>query len=161
MPHTMINVPFDAEAIEALRSILKPKRKRYDLAFTMNRWAEIVRDDADTPDNAPIEEEQELVGSIVGVPTETRYVEEDGTPARRRRERVDPERWAALLLAVIFSEFTKTKPTRITKDPDLVKDTLARDKTSPFYRFATTAFEAVGRKPSESAFREATERWAR
>lgn len=33
---------FDPATLEKLRGILKTKRERYDFAFTMNRWAEII-----------------------------------------------------------------------------------------------------------------------
>lgn len=65
---------------------------------------------------------------------------------------------------MIFYEYTKTKPTRITYNVEFADraNTRARDKTAPFYKFAEVAFEAVGLKPSGDVFREATERrWAR
>jgi hypothetical protein len=145
---------FDAAAIQTLRHILKVKRERYDLAFAMNRWAALVRDeirardkasrDDEPNENEPtIEDLDELVAKLLCAPPGTTFPEEDDpAPQRRHRERVDLERWAALLLAVIFNEYTKAKPTRISKNHDAVRDTDARDKTSPFYRFATAAFEA-------------------
>jgi hypothetical protein len=94
---------FDAAAIEALRLILKPKRERYDLGFTMNRWAVIVRDDIrlrDQPsqDTAPpIENLEPLVADLLGAPLDKIPLDEDDpAPARERRPRVDLERWAAL-----------------------------------------------------------------
>jgi hypothetical protein len=162
----MTNTAFDAAGIEALRLILKPKRGRYDLAFTMNRWSALVRDeirsrDEGSQDAEPtIENLDELVADLLCAPPGTVFPEVDNpAPVRKRRQRVDPERWAALLLAVIFNEYAKGKPSRITQWDHT--DTFKRDKTSPFYRFATAAFKAAGLKPSESAFREASERWER
>ena len=105
---------FDAAAIEALRLILKPKRERFDLGFTMNRWAAIVRDDIRLRDQLsqdtapPIENLEPLVADLLSAPPDIIPLDEDDpAPARERRPRVDLERWAALLLAVIFNEFTK------------------------------------------------------
>jgi hypothetical protein len=141
---------FDAAAVEALRLILKPKRERYDLVFTMNRWAVIAgirsRDEASQNVEPVIENLDELVAGLVGDPPGTLYPDEDQTPARQRRERVDSERWAASLLAVIFNEYAKAAPSRVTRSNHT--DTSERDKSSPFYQFAAAAFEAVGRKPS-------------
>jgi hypothetical protein len=172
---------FDQGTIEKLRGILQPKRKRYDFAFTMNRWAEIVRqkdrvrarllDETDDDFFRPIEEdeyvvvenEDEHVAHLLGLPRGTQIKEDESSPPlpKKGRRRVDPERWAALLLAVVFSEYTKAKPTRIGRNPVKVTSTFERDKTSPFYQFATAACEAIGFYPSEKALREATEAWDR
>jgi hypothetical protein len=62
---------------------------------------------------------------------------------------------------VIFHEYTNAKPTRVSKNYETVHNTFDRDKTSPFYRFATASFNAIGLKPRDVTFREATERWER
>jgi hypothetical protein len=91
-------------------------------------------------------------------------LEEKETPRRRGRPRADFERYAALLLAAIFHEYTRQKPTRITRWDAMPTDranTFDRDKTSPFYRFAMACFQGIGLKASEDAIREAAERWER
>jgi hypothetical protein len=158
---------FDDNMIAELRETLNPARERYAFKFTMDRWAELILEDDLHPANAepavePIENMAELVAHILDAPREAVHLKEDEPVRRRGRRRVDLERYAALLLAVIFYEYTKAKPTRVTRSDAMPTDranTFARDKTSPFYRFAMACLEAVGLTASEDALREATERW--
>jgi hypothetical protein len=157
----------DPAKLRKLRDLLNPVRDRYGFNYTMARWAELVLGDDLHPANAnrlvePIENEAELVAHILGAPCEDLTPVEDEPTLRRGARRVDLERYAALLLAVVFHEYTRRKPTRITRSDVMPTDranTFDRDKTSPFYQFATACFEAIGLKVSEDAFREATERW--
>jgi hypothetical protein len=133
----------------------------------MERWAELVLSDNLHPANAnksvePLENETELVALMLSIPPEAVDLSEDEPTRGRGRPRRDFERYAALLLAAIFHEYTRHKPTRITRSDSMPTDranTFDRDKTSPFYRFATACLRAIGLKASEDALREATERW--
>jgi hypothetical protein len=152
----------DDNTIAKLRATLEPVRERYGFKYTMERWAELVLDDDLHPASAervvePIENMAELVAQILDAPREAVDLTEDEPARRRGRPRADLERYAALLLAVIFHEYTRTKPTRVTRWEET--RTFDRDKTSPFYKFATACFAAVGLNASEEALREATERW--
>lgn len=146
---------FDRATIENLRSFLEPTRERYDLATVMHRWAEIVRDfrGGEIEPDAPIENLDQLVMKLVGG---HRALRRKKVEPRIRRQRVDLERDAAIGLAEIFHEFSRAQPTRIFREGHTNKN--LRDKSSRYYEFAKVAFEAVGLTPSESAFREATER---
>jgi hypothetical protein len=75
------------------------------------------------------------------------------------RPRADKERYAALLLAVIYHEYAGEPPTRIVKPRERAQD--EREYSSKFYNFAGAAFELVGLKPRPQAFREAWKRWKR
>jgi hypothetical protein len=164
-------VTFDPGELKELQEILSsarerqtfaPVQQRYDLAYTMNRWAHLALNclhptNADKPPLAPIENENELLAKIA--PGARRQYRKKRPPMRKRRPRVDYERDLALALAVIYHEYTNAKPTRISKNYEAVHNTYDRDKTSPFYRFATVAFNTIGLKPKEVTFREATERW--
>jgi hypothetical protein len=158
---------FDPATLNKLRDLLNPVRDRYGFNFTMERWAELVLGDDLHPANAnmsveSIENETELVAFILAIAPEEVKLSEDDPIRGRGRPRRDLERYAALLLAVIFYEYTKAKPTRVTRADAMTADranTFDRDKTSAFYRFATACFDTIGLKVSEDAFREATERW--
>lgn len=149
---------FDPTAIERLRSIIRPRREDRGFSFTMNRWAKLVHDfqRGEIEPDTPIENLDELVAKLVGSPRALRRKKQE---PQIRRQPVDLERDAAIGLAEIFHEFTRAKPTRIFREGHTNKS--VRDKSSSFYQFATAAFETVGLTPSESAFREATERWRR
>jgi hypothetical protein len=160
---------FDPASLQKLCHLLNPVRERYGFEFTMERWAELVLGDDLHPGNAnrsvePIDNETELVAHILRVLPEAVNLTEDEPIRGRGRPRVDFERYAALLLAAIFHEYTRHKPTRITRwdaRPTDRANTFDRDKTSTFYRFATACFQVIGLKASEDAFRETTERWER
>ena len=70
-------------------------------------------------------------------------------PSVGGRPRHDFERYAAVLLAEIFHEYTNNKPTRPNAE-------LGR---SAFYDFAGACFAEIGLIVREFAFREATEVW--
>jgi hypothetical protein len=79
--------------------------------------------------------------------------------SRAGRPRADKERYAALLLAVIYREFAGEPPTRIVKPHE--REQAEREYSSRFYKFAARAFELIDLKPRPQAFREAWERWER
>jgi hypothetical protein len=166
---------FDQTALQELRDILESvwKRRgldsvseRYDLKYTMNRLADLVFNDlhpreADKPPITEIENIDELVAKlIVPGPSKRQYRKKEHS-IRKRRPRADFERDVALALAIIYHEYTGAKPTRISKNFEATTETFARDKTSPFYRFATAAFNGLGLKLRDVTFREATEWWER
>jgi hypothetical protein len=166
---------FDQPTLKELRRIirsarerygLEPVTERYDLKYTMNRLAEFVFNDlhpreADKPPITEIENIDELVAKlIVPGPSKRQYRKKEQS-IRKRRPRADFERDVALALAIVYHEYTGAKPTRVSKNYETTTETFARDKTSPFYRFATTSFKAFGLKPKELTFREASERWER
>jgi hypothetical protein len=166
---------FDLATLKELEDIIRsvrerhghePIRARYDLAFTMERWAKLALNDlhpsnADRPTVGSIENIDELVAKLIDAPPATRQYRTKQPPVGKRRPRADYERDLALALAVIFHEYTNAKPTRVSKNYETVHNTFDRDKTSPFYRFATASFNAIGLKPRDVTFREATERWER
>jgi hypothetical protein len=166
---------FDRVKLKELRNIVRsvrerygldPVSERYDLAFTMDRWVQRALNDlnprnADQPPIAKIENIDELIAKLTVPGPSRRQYRKKQESTRKRRPRADFERDLALALAVIFHEYTGTKPTRISKNYEVAHDTFDRDKTSPFYRFATASFNAIGLKPKEITFREATERWER
>ncbi len=163
-----LTVNFGAATLRTLRNMLAgdAEKDRFDFAFTMRRWKFLVKEDRDASKRrefVPIDDLDELVAYMCNIPRDAVDLEGDEPTIRARgRPRVDFERYAALLLAVIFQEYTQHKPTQITRSDAMPTDranTFARDKTSPFYRFATACFDAIGLKGSEDAFREATERW--
>jgi hypothetical protein len=144
--------------IERLRAAINPRRERFDFAYTMNRWAELALD-AEPPSDPRaersregpfswLEDSSDLVAELL-----TRKLRRSPPPPKKRgRPRVDRERYAALLLGHIFQEYAEAQPTRIW---DAIEDR----EVSPFYRFATTAFEAIGLEPSDQAFRDVCEAW--
>jgi len=166
---------FDQAVLQELRDIIKsvqgrhglgPLTERYDLKYTMNRLAELVFNDlhpreADKPPITEIENIDELVAKVIVPGPSKRQYRKKEQSIRKRRPRVDFERDVALALAIIYHEYAGAKPTRISKNYESTTETFARDKTSPFYRFATAAFNAFDLKPRELTFREAIERWER
>jgi hypothetical protein len=158
-------VNFNTAALRKLRNTLSSKRDaandRFDFVFTMRKWKLLVKQAREANRHTtiePLENEVELVAYLCDIPREAVDLTDDELPIRGKgRPRADLERYAALLLAMIFHEYTGRKPTRVTMS-DRVR-TFDRDETSPFYQFATACFEAIGLKPREDAFREATERW--
>jgi hypothetical protein len=71
----------------------------------------------------------------------------------RGRPRSDLERYAALMLGLIFEEYTGERPKRWVDRKT--------GENSLFYRCATEAFRAIGLYPHPNglAFREVSERW--
>jgi hypothetical protein len=143
----------DATAIARLRTVLtfavrgECLRERYSFSSVMKRWEALV---------CPAEPEQsgddldELIDEFVIPGWSGR-----DPPEKRlklRRPRVDHERYAALLLGVIFHEYTGKAPKRWTT---------ISGETSPFYRFARDAFRAVGLYPRVQAFRWVGTQWDR
>jgi hypothetical protein len=110
---------FTPDVIEQLRTILNPVRERFGLGVTMERLADLVKRDR-----------QELADLTQNM--------ERG----RGRPPDDGGRFAALLLAVVFDEFTGTLPGRSTRTGET--DTKLRDQNSPFYTFCRAACDAIG-----------------
>jgi hypothetical protein len=124
---------FDSADIERLRTILNPCRERFGFDFTMRRWSDLVWE------------------------SRSDYERQTKEQARGRgRPYDDSGRYAALLLGVIFEEYTGRLPGRTTRWRE--KDTKLRDKTHPFSRFCREACNAIGMKDaSDKAFREAVD----
>lgn len=129
---------FDQETTDYLLDILKPKRRRFDFEATMERWAQLVGGS----------ELEKLISASTA-----------NTERHGGRPRIDMERRAAVLLAVIYYEYTKRRPTRVTRANQ--KTNSNKYRTSHFYSFAIGAFRAIGLPERENAFREAVERWGR
>jgi hypothetical protein len=157
----------DPKTIEDLRALLKPRRERYEFTLVMQRltaevwadnnefeWYEPPQGEGPT---VPREEwgalEAQLIADLTGLPIEQVSASTDGR--RRGRPRVDKARYAALLVGVVFHEYTLKPPKRIW---DVYKET---DENSPFFVFAAAVFRMIGLEPSVQAFREVGERWDR
>jgi hypothetical protein len=120
----------DSTVIEQVRTILNPCRERFGFSFTMNRWWDLVREER------------------------SEYERRTKKQARRRgRPYDDSGRYVALLLAVIFEEYTGQRPARTTRSAET--DTKLRDKDYPFYKFCRAACDAIGDDTSDNAFVEA------
>jgi hypothetical protein len=152
----------DPAKIANLRAVLEPRRERFDFAYTMNRWAELVLDAE--PPNDPrsersiegpfswLEAGADLVVELLKRKLRRKKGQVRPPPSKRGRPRVDRQRYAALLLGFIFDEFAEARPTRVW-------DAYEEREASPFYRFATEAFDAIGLDPSDQAFRDVCEAW--
>jgi hypothetical protein len=149
------------EDIDRLRAVLKPRRERYGFAYTMNRWAKLASDTGtvvrvnlfDPPSKWPADDGADLVAELLGgkLPPLRKKGQEPPSSKRGRRP-LDRERYAALLLGHIFQEYAEAQPTRVW---DAIEDR----EVSPFYRFATAAFEAIGLKRSDEVFRDVCGAW--
>ena len=143
----------EPETVNQLRDILNPQRKRVDFGFVMERWASLVagtdpcRSTEGVEPIEPMENEQALVDQLVFHAPRPKRVKQLGRP------RADRERYAALLLTIIFHEYTRRKPKRHS---DAYKEVYTE---SPFYRFATASFQAIGLKAPLEILRETGERW--
>jgi hypothetical protein len=121
----------NSTVIERLRTTLTPCRERFGFEFTMKRWSDEVRRDR----------------SVYRRRTKKRV-------RSRGRPYDDPGRFAALLLAVIFEEYTGRRPGRTTRWTKT--DTKLRDKDYPFHNFCREACDAAGLfDASDKAFVEA------
>jgi hypothetical protein len=109
---------FTAADIETLLTIIKPVQNRFSFAYTMERWAYLVERDP-----------QEFADLIRNM------------KRGRGRPKDETGYFAALLLAVIFEEYTGKLPGRSTRW--LETDTKLRDKSSPFYKFCRAACDAI------------------
>jgi hypothetical protein len=149
-------MPLDEAKIKRLRAVLNPRRERYDFGRTMNRWASEVRAYGDGNSEPLLIAEHEidwgaeLLADVLepGPAPRRSKQREAGDPGGRPRN--DKERFAALMLGVIYQEYTGKPPKRITK---------ANGAEPPFFRFASEAFKAIGLYPRVQAFREVGERW--
>jgi hypothetical protein len=152
----------DPATVERFCAMLQPRRKRYPLDVVMQRLAAEARKNEDQFEwlappqgedpTVPREEweaqEDELVVEIANCgPLEP------SAPVKPRAGRADHERYVALLVGVVFHEYTGKSPKRIW---DAYQDT---DHNSPFYIFAAAVFRWLGLAPSWQAFREVSERW--
>jgi hypothetical protein len=144
----------DAAAIARLRAMLGPGPDRYDFATVMQRWAAEAlgepladisltqapgADQFDWPSGSTCREVDALARQLIRLPP--------------GRPRADVERDAALMLGVIFHEYTGMKPTRVYDAHG------GSDRVSLFYYFASEAFRAIGLEPNWDAFREAGKEW--
>jgi hypothetical protein len=124
---------FAPAGIKRLRTILKSVRDRFSFEFTMEQWAYLVKWDR-----------QELA---------------DLTQDMKRGPGRPPDetgRFAGLLLAVIYEEYTGKLPGRsnqlVNTDTD---DVRASAKGSRFYKFRRAACDAIGIDVSDAALEEA------
>lgn len=125
---------FDRKVIEYLRELVGSKAERFDFEVTMHKWAQFARGNE--------------LDKLISVPP---------TGGRRR---IDWERRAAVLLAVIYYEYARKRPTRVTWKRQKTKH--QKYRSSDFYLFADQAFEEIGvREVPDTALREAVERWPR
>jgi hypothetical protein len=141
--------------ISKVRDALNPRRERYDLAFVMERWVAQVRGEQQSEHGSVGADDFEWNGmddpeELLAGPASPR-----ASHRRPKRGRHPTDSFAALMLAVIFHEFTGEPPTR--------KWNARRQmETSNFYKFGEVAFrEFLGRTAPWSALHEACERWGR
>ena len=160
----------DPIAIERLRAMLPKRRAKaplfgggYDFAYVMGQWAHEVHAVGADGNSEPLliaEHEidwgDELLADVLE-PGPARSLKPQVERGPGGRSRVDKQRYAALLLGVIYREYTGKAPTRHT-DPRAT-DQADREYKSAFYKFAREAFLAIGLDPSPQAFREAVKRW--
>jgi hypothetical protein len=154
----------DPATLERLSAMLRSRRRRkqYPLVVVMQRLAKEARknedqfewlappqgEDPTVPRAEWQAQEDELVVEIVNCgPLES------SVPGKPRAGRVDHERYVALLVGVVFHQYTGKSPKRIWES---YRDT---DHNSPFYIFAAAVFRWLGLAPSWQAFREVSERW--
>jgi AcrR family transcriptional regulator len=144
---------FTDETLRELRKRIPIARERYDFDTIMHRFARLLWEADNNPKNPPaarqpLENENELIREFF------RRVRRVKVPAKMRRGRrpLAFERWAALLLAVIFGEFAHRKPSRVW-------DAYAEAEASAFYAFATASCEALGFKMPTETLRETVKRW--
>lgn len=140
-----------------VRAALNPRRERYDLALVMmERWVPLVKG-AEQSEHGRVGADQFLwCGSDDPVELLTGISSEPEIPLRTKRGRPPAvDVYAALLLALIFYEYTGEPPTRKWNARKGIE-------TSQFYEFGSVAFrELFGRTAPWSALREACERWER
>jgi len=150
--------------LEQLRTVLKPLRERYDFVVVMQRLAAEARENEDRFEwLAPPQGEDPTVPRAEWEAQENELIVElancgplkpsSAPEPRAGRPRADHERYVALLVGVVFHEYTLKSPKRVWND---YHDT---DRTSPFYEFAAAVFRWLGFAPSWQAFREVSERW--
>jgi hypothetical protein len=147
-------VTVGSKVIERLRAVLKPRRERFNLAVVMEKWVALVNDEE--PEHGRVGPAEfawcgpdDPVEGLAGPPSPR------PTFQRPKRGRHPADFYSALMLAVIFQEYTGEPPTRKWN---------ARKKleTSRFYQFAEVAFgELLHRTPPWSALHETCERWPR
>lgn len=159
----MITNELDPATIESLRAVLAPRRERFDFAYTIGRWASEVRADSDDGKREAEDDATDWDALAADMlepdPEAPKTKPRTKQVPRKRRPRADKERYAALLLAVIYREYAGEPPTRIVK-PDETWQT-KREYSSRFYKFAAAAFQLIDLEPRPQAFREAWERWDR
>jgi hypothetical protein len=174
---------FDDAAIDALVAILRNARRKASainvasLRADMERWAELLISDDAHPtrherEPEPAEQlleallirgtyvfarpqsdnEQDLIDELL--------IRDPSKRARRRRgkrttrPRADFERYAALLLALIFKKHGGRNPKRVWDHHSKYGD-----DRSPFYVFAVASFRSIGLRAPKEVLRETGERW--
>jgi hypothetical protein len=121
----------DPRVVERLCAILNPCRERFAFDFTIKHWSALVSQDRSEYKRQTKKQ-----------------------PRSRGRPYDDTGRFAALLLAVIFEEYTGRRPGRTTRWTET--DTGKRDKDYPFYQFCREACDAIGMDDiTDKAFVEA------
>jgi hypothetical protein len=152
--------------LRRLRGRIDIVRERYSFKFTMQRWALLVwEDDANrwnrrqqdriVADNAGGKDEDELIEELLIKELATTDECSDASDMEQGRTPGAPpkrlERYATLLLALIFAEYTQQAPKRHCVD--------GVDDNSPFYKFARASFEAIKIKTPYEILRETCEDW--
>ena len=122
---------FAPDVIEQFRTIIKPVRDRLPLGLTMEKFADLVREDR-----------LDFIALIRNM------------KRGRGRPKDDVGGLAALWLAAIYEEYTGKLPGRSSRGRE-TSDTKLRDKNSPFYRFRRAACDASGIDVTDAALKAA------
>jgi hypothetical protein len=155
--------------IDELRAALKPLRERFDLKVVMVQWATHVKSEEpktgwvkeDVPSdgsNKPGWEEDGFVwdGSDDPIASLTTPPRRPHRPRTKRLGRLPADAYGAMLLAVVFHEYTGRAPTPGRQNARTGAE------TSPFYRFAAIAFRLLLRRTAPwAALLDTCERWER
>lgn len=151
----------DAAAVARLRAMLGGRPDRYDFATVMQRWgAEVLGDPLadisltqapgadhfEWPSDRPEDGADHLARQITRRPGRPWGQSIPGRPPG------DVEHAAALALGIIFHEFTGKKPARFFSEHK-------PGEVSLFFKFADSAFRAIGLQPNGAAFRQVSVRW--
>jgi hypothetical protein len=153
----------DPATLERFRTMLNLRRERYPLAAVMQRLAAARKNEDQFEWLAPPQGEDPTVPRAEWAAQEDELVVEIANcgplqPCSAPKPSVgrppaDHERYIALLVGVVFHEYTLRSPTRIWDHDHRA------EYNSPFYKFAEAVFLWLGLAPSWQAFREVSERW--
>jgi hypothetical protein len=154
---------FTQDEIKRLRAILNPRRERFPFPEAMQRWAaEVLKLEPEFgsvgPEHFVWRGSDDPVATMILLPRRP-IVARRKRPIVARRKRLgrrpdDTSYFDALLLAVIYHEYTGKAPTRVW-------DPVGRKEASPSFQFAAAAFSMLRRPTPERALREVCKRWAR
>jgi hypothetical protein len=144
-----------SKQIKELRVALNPRRERFDFETVMDRWATLVTDEE--PDTGWVKEEDfSWSGPDNPVASLTIPPRRPNHPRTKRQGRLPADAYGAMLLAVVFHEYTGRVPTKGRQNPRTGVE------TSPFYRFAAVAFRVLIRRTAPwAALLTACKRWGR